>query len=67
MDMKKIALGILNKNPQLENHPLAKGLREAIITGNDAQGKQIAENICKTYGLSLEEAGKQAKEFFNIK
>ncbi len=64
--MKDFALMMISRNPRVANNPQFKQMIDVIQNGNDAQGQQIAENICKTYGVSKEDALTDAKRFFGI-
>ena len=64
--MKDFALMIISRNPRVANNPQFKQMIDVIQNGNDEQGQQIAENICKTYGVSKEDALTDAKRFFGI-
>lgn len=64
--MKDFALMMINRNPRVASNPQFKQMINVIQNGNDEQGQQIAENICKTYGVSKEDAVADAKRFFGI-
>lgn len=64
--MKDFALMMISRNPRVANNPQFKRMIDVIQNGNDEQGQQIAENICKTYGVSKEDALTDAKRFFGI-
>lgn len=64
--MKDFALMMINRNPRVASNPQFKQMIDVIQNGNDEQGQQIAENICKTYGVSKEDAVADAKRFFGI-
>jgi len=64
--MKDFALMMISRNPRVANNPQFKQMIDVIQNGNDEQGQQIAENICKTYGVSKEDALTDAKRFFGI-
>lgn len=61
-----LAMTMINNNPQIANNPQAKSMIEVIQSGDAERGRQIAENLCNTYGVSKEDAIKQAKSFFKI-
>lgn len=61
-----LAMTMINNNPQIANNPQAKSMIEVIQSGDAERGRQIAENLCNTYGVSKEDAVKQAKSFFKI-
>lgn len=64
--MKDFALMMISRNPRVANNSQFKQMIDVIQNGNDEQGQQIAENICKTYGVSKEDALTDAKRFFGI-
>lgn len=61
-----LAMTMISNNPQIANNPQAKSMIEVIQNGDAERGQQIAENLCNTYGVSKEDAVKQAKSFFKI-
>lgn len=61
-----LAMTMISNNPQIANNPQAKSMIEVIQSGDAERGQQIAENLCNTYGVSKEDAVKQAKSFFKI-
>lgn len=61
------AMQMLQSNPQIANNPMGQALIQAIQTGDSKAGEQIAENICKTYGLTKEQAIQQAIQGFNLR
>ena len=64
--MKDFALMMISRNQRVANNPQFKQMIDVIQNGNDERGQQIAENICKTYGVSKEDALIDAKRFFGI-
>lgn len=64
--MIAFAMNLIQKNPQVANNPMAKQLIDVIQNGSDEQGRQIAENLCQTYGTTKEQALADAKKFFGI-
>ena len=65
-DLKNMAMNLLAKNPAITNSPQAQNYLGVIQNGDSARGQQIAENLCQTYGISRDEAIRQAKQFFNL-
>lgn len=53
-------------NPAIKNNPQASNYLNVIQSGDSARGEEIARNICNSYGVTPEEAMKQAKSFFNL-
>lgn len=62
----QFAMSMLQSNPNLQNNPQAKGLMDIIQSGDSARGKQMAENLCKTYGVTPDRALQDARKFFHI-
>ena len=66
MTIRDIALSIISNNPSFANNPRAQEYI-SIIKNNDSQrGNEIAQNLCATYGMSVDQAVCQAKQFFGI-
>ena len=62
----RFAMNMLQQNPNLQNNPQAQGLMQIIQSGDEARGKQIAENLCRTYGVTPDQALQDARKFFHI-
>lgn len=60
------ALNMASRNPNIANNPRNSEMFKAIQNGDAKTGQQIAENLCKTYGVSKDEAISQARQFFNL-
>lgn len=54
----------LTSDPAMSKNPIAQGLLEAIKSGDQKKGEEIANNLCKTYGVTPQEACQQAMRFF---
>lgn len=66
MTIRDIALSIISNNPSFSNNPRAQEYI-SIIKNNDSQrGNEIAQNLCATYGMPVDQAVCQAKQFFGI-
>lgn len=65
--MINFAMNLLQKNPNVANNPNAQEMIRVIQSGDERTGVQIAENLCRTYGVSREEATDSAMKFFGIK
>lgn len=61
-----MAMNMLQKNPKLQKNPQAQALVEIIQNGDEERGKQMAENLCNTYGISKDEVLSEAKKRFGI-
>lgn len=62
----QMAMNLISQNPNIANNPQAQNLIQVIQNGNAEEGQKIAQNLCQTYGVSPEDAIKQAKQFFHI-
>nr|DAF70065.1 MAG TPA: protein of unknown function DUF4777 [Caudoviricetes sp.]DAV14963.1 MAG TPA: protein of unknown function (DUF4777) [Caudoviricetes sp.] len=62
----QFAMNMLQNNPQIMNNPQAQGLMQVIQSGDAAKGQQMAENLCKTYGVTPDQALEEARKFFHI-
>lgn len=54
----------LKSNPNFTHNPLAQNLLAAIESGDAKKGEEIAKNLCQSYGITPEDACKQAMSFF---
>lgn len=69
MDSSKLsqfAFNMLAKNPQVSQNPQAQSMINVIKNGDNEKGKQIAQNLCDTYGVTPEQAINQAMAYFKI-
>lgn len=57
----------LQQNPSLQNNPQAQNYIQILQSGDAQKGQQLAENICKSMGVTPEQAVQQAKSFFHIR
>lgn len=64
--LQDFALRLLSSNPNIANNPQAKEYLDLIRNGDAVRGQQIANNLCKTYGMSVQDAIACAKQFFHI-
>lgn len=60
----QMVLNQLANNPNIVNDPQKKHMLEVLQTGNAEEGKKIAQELCQTYGVSMEEAVQKSKSFF---
>lgn len=65
-NLKDFALNMINENPNVVNNPNAKEFLNVIRNNDDVRGKQIAQNLCDSYGLTTDQAVQQAKRFFGL-
>lgn len=60
------ALDMIQRNHALQNNPNAREMIDVIRSGDATRGRQIARNLCNTYGVKPEDAIAQAKSFFHM-
>ena len=65
--IQEFAINMIANNPRVKDNPLAQQYLQVIMNGQSEEGARIAENLCKTYGISKEDAVSRAKVFFNLK
>ena len=65
-NMRDMALNLLMQNPNVANNPNAQEFIQVIQNGDSVKGEQIAQNLCNTYGMSKEDAIRNAKTFFHF-
>lgn len=65
-NLKDFALNMINGNPNVANNPNAQEFLNVIRNNDDVRGKQIAKNLCDSYGLTTDQAIQQAKRFFGL-
>ena len=57
-------LNMAMQNSAIANNPRAQEMLQVIQSGEAQKGQQIAMNLCKTYGVSKEQAVGMATEYF---
>lgn len=67
MNVNQVLDMLLQRNPEMQNNPMAKQMIDVIRSGDSAKGQQIANNLCKSNGVSPQDAIKQAQQFFGLK
>lgn len=66
MNLEQWALNLISRNPNIANNPRAQEYIKIIQSGDSKKGEEIANNLCQTYGMSKEDAIKNAKQFFGV-
>lgn len=66
LNLQDFAINMLSRDARFANNPQAQEMINAIKTGDNVKGQEIAKNICAQYGKSPDEIIPQAKKFFNI-
>lgn len=65
-NIRDMALKLLSQNPNVANNPNAQEFIKVIQKGDSIRGEQIAQNLCNSYGMSKEDALRNAKSFFHL-
>lgn len=64
--LKQFALNMIANNPNVANTPFGRQAINAIQTGDDRRGSELANNFLNSVGMSREQALAQAKGRFNL-
>ena len=56
----------IKANPNIAGNPQALAYIEVLESGDSKRGQELANNLLETYGMTREDALKQAREFFRI-
>lgn len=56
----------IKANPNIAGNPQALAYIDVLESGDTERGKQLANNLLETYGMTREDALKQAREFFRL-
>lgn len=57
-------LNMAMQNSNITSNPRAQEMLQIIQSGDAQKGQQIAMNLCKTYGVSKDQAVGMATEYF---
>ncbi len=57
----QVAMQTILNRPDLRNNQIAQQFLNIVNTGDVAQGQQLAQNLCQTYGLNPQDAAQQAQ------
>lgn len=66
LNMRDFAMNLISSNPQIAQNPQAQEMINVIKSGDAERGKQIANNLCQTYGVTPDQAIAQARKMFGI-
>lgn len=64
--MLSMMIDRIKANPNIAGNPQALAYIEVLESGDSKRGEELAENLLNTYGMTREDALKQAREFFRI-
>ena len=59
-------IGMIEKSPAFASNQNARQMLECIKNNDAETGQKIASNLCKSYGVSPQDAVNQARQFFHI-
>lgn len=59
-------VNMIKANPAIADNPQAQSYLDVLESGDSKRGEEIANNLLNSYGMTKEEALKQAKAFFRI-
>lgn len=59
-------VNMIKANPAIADNPQMQAYLEVLESGDSKRGKELANNLLKTYGMTKEDALSQAKAFFHI-
>lgn len=57
---------MIRANPAIANNPQMQAYLDVLESGDSEKGKELANNLLDTYGMTKEDALAQAKAFFHI-
>lgn len=66
IDLRTIALSIIDRNPSIANDPKNRDMIAALRSGDSVRGQQMANDICKRTGKTPDQASQEARKFFKI-
>lgn len=66
MNPRDFALDMIRRNPAIANNPNSMHMVDVMQRGDAEEGMKIAENLCRTYGVTPQQAMEQARRFFGI-
>lgn len=53
-------------DPRIANNPQKMDMLNVVMNGDEKRGREIANNLCKTYGETPENVELKARHFFNL-
>lgn len=64
--MMNLAIQKLQSSPEIANSPQGQEFLTILQSGDVARGQQMADNFCKSYGVTREQAIQQASQHFKF-
>lgn len=65
MNPQAILQQMMQRNPEMMNNAQAQNMINILMNGDSKAGEQMAMNLCKSMGVSKEDAMRQAQSFFS--
>ena len=59
-------VGMIENSPAFSKNQNARQMLDCIKNNDSQSGMKIAENLCKTYGVTPQEAVNLARQFFHF-
>lgn len=56
----------LENNPNITNNPQAMHVLDVVRSGNAEEGRRLAQELCQNYGVQMQDAAQQARNFFQF-
>ena len=66
MSPRDLITQLMQRNPNIANNPQAKSYIDTVMGGNQEQIKNLAMNICNSYGITPEQARNDTMRFFGF-
>lgn len=67
MNPMEVMLQRMMNSPQVQNNPLARNAMEMYKNGNSKGLQEMAENLCRENGTSIEEMKKSIMQRFSLR
>lgn len=59
-------IGMIRSNPAIADNPQMQAYIDVLESGDSKRGEELANNLLETYGMTKDDALRQAKAFFRI-
>lgn len=66
IDLRTIALGIIDRNPNIANDPRNAEMIATLRSNDNRRGEDLARQLCTKNGTTPDAAVKDARNFFHI-
>ena len=65
MNFNQLLSTMLQRNPNLQQNPMAAQAIECLRSGDAQRGQALAQQICQMYGQDPQQVAAQAKQYFS--